>query len=68
MFERTIIWSSLSKTCSITGWRSGYIIAPAEIVDVAKKVYDFLTVGAETQLHEALRDPSSHQASLFQEK
>ena len=44
MFERTISCSSLSKTYSITGWRLGYIIAPAGIVDVARKVHDFLTV------------------------
>ena len=53
MFERTISCSSLSKTYSITGWRLGYIIAPAEIVDVAKKVHDFLTVGAAAPLQEA---------------
>ena len=46
MFQRTLSCSSLSKTYSITGWRLGYIIAPAEIVDTAKKVHDFLTVGA----------------------
>lgn len=53
MFERTISCSSLSKTYSITGWRLGYIIAPAHIVDVAKKVHDFLTVGAAAPLQEA---------------
>ncbi|MBR1586042.1 MAG: aminotransferase class I/II-fold pyridoxal phosphate-dependent enzyme [Clostridia bacterium] len=53
MFQRTISCSSLSKTYSITGWRLGYIIAPAEIIDVAKKVHDFLTVGAAAPLQEA---------------
>ncbi|MGN0970939.1 MAG: pyridoxal phosphate-dependent aminotransferase [Aristaeellaceae bacterium] len=53
MRERTISCSSLSKTYSITGWRLGYIIAPAEIVDVARKVHDFLTVGAAAPLQEA---------------
>lgn len=53
MFERTISCSSLSKTYSITGWRLGYIIAPAHIVDAAKKVHDFLTVGAAAPLQEA---------------
>lgn len=54
MWERTISCSSLSKTYSITGWRLGYIIAPPEIVDVAKKVHDFLTVGAAAPLQEAV--------------
>lgn len=54
MWERTISCSSLSKTYSITGWRLGYIIAPPEIVDRAKKVHDFLTVGAAAPLQEAV--------------
>ena len=53
MWERTISCSSLSKTYSITGWRLGYIIAPARIIEVAKKVHDFLTVGAAAPLQEA---------------
>ena len=53
MWERTISCSSLSKTYSITGWRLGYIIAPPHIIDAAKKVHDFLTVGAAAPLQEA---------------
>lgn len=53
MWKRTISCSSLSKTYSITGWRLGYIIAPPEITDVARKVHDFLTVGAAAPLQEA---------------
>lgn len=53
MWERTICCSSLSKTYSITGWRLGYIIAPANIIESAKKVHDFLTVGAAAPLQEA---------------
>ena len=53
MWERTVSCSSLSKTYSITGWRLGYIIAPPHIIDVAKKVHDFLTVGAAAPLQEA---------------
>ena len=54
MWERTISCSSLSKTYSITGWRLGYIIAPPEIIDRAKKVHDFLTVGAAAPMQEAV--------------
>lgn len=54
MWQRTISCSSLSKTYSITGWRLGYIIAPPEIIDRAKKVHDFLTVGAAAPLQEAV--------------
>ena len=54
MWERTLSCSSLSKTYSITGWRLGYIIAPSEIIERAKKVHDFLTVGAAAPLQEAV--------------
>ena len=54
MRERTVSCSSLSKTYSVTGWRLGYIIAPPEIIDRAKKVHDFLTVGAAAPLQEAI--------------
>jgi aspartate/methionine/tyrosine aminotransferase len=53
MFERTISCSSLSKTYTITGWRLGYLIAPAAVTDGARKVHDFLTVGAAAPLQEA---------------
>ena len=53
MFEHTITCNSLSKTFSITGWRLGYLIGPADVVDGARKVHDFLTVGAAAPLQEA---------------
>lgn len=53
MAERTISCSSLSKTYSITGWRLGYIISSPYIIDNARKVHDFLTVGAAAPLQEA---------------
>lgn len=53
MYERTITCSSLSKTYSITGWRLGYLIGPEEVIENAKKVHDFLTVGAASPLQEA---------------
>lgn len=53
MLERTISCSSLSKTYSITGWRLGYIISSPAVVEAARKVHDFLTVGAAAPLQEA---------------
>jgi aminotransferase len=43
----------LSKTYSITGWRLGYVIAAPAFIDCARKVHDFLTVGAAAPLQEA---------------
>jgi aminotransferase len=53
MFKRTLSCSSLSKTYAITGWRLGYVIAPPELTDGARKVHDFLTVGAAAPLQRA---------------
>ncbi len=53
LFDHVITCNSLSKTYSITGWRLGYLIGPAEVVDGARKVHDFLTVGAAAPLQEA---------------
>lgn len=53
MFGHTITCSSLSKTYSITGWRLGYLIGPETVIENAKKVHDFLTVGAASPLQEA---------------
>jgi aminotransferase len=68
MFERTLTCSSLSKTYSITGWRLGHLIAAPEIIRQARKVHDFLTVGAAAPLQEAavtaLELPDSYYAGL----
>lgn len=53
MYDHTITCNSLSKTYSITGWRLGYLIGPEYVIENAKKVHDFLTVGAAAPLQEA---------------
>ena len=68
MYEHTITCNSLSKTYSITGWRLGYLIGPEKVVEAAKKVHDFLTVGASAPLQEAavtgLNFPDSYYEQL----
>jgi aminotransferase len=53
MRERTVIFNSMSKTYSVTGWRVGYCIAPPLITSAIRKVHDFLTVGAAAPLQAA---------------
>ncbi len=66
--ERVIVCNSLSKTYSITGWRLGYVQAAPEIIAQARKVHDFLTVGAAAPLQQAavagLELPDSYYAGL----
>jgi aspartate/methionine/tyrosine aminotransferase len=53
MADRTVVINGLSKTYSVTGWRVGTIIAPAELTSAIRKVHDFLTVGAAAPLQKA---------------
>ncbi|MFM1769561.1 MAG: hypothetical protein RJA22_2090 [Verrucomicrobiota bacterium] len=66
--ERVITCNSLSKTYSITGWRLGYVQAAPSVIAQARKVHDFLTVGAAAPLQEAavagLELPDSYYAEL----
>ncbi len=54
MGERTVTISGASKTFSVTGWRVGWIVAPAGLTDAIRKVHDFLTVGAPAPLQAAV--------------
>ncbi|HEY9154956.1 MAG TPA: aminotransferase class I/II-fold pyridoxal phosphate-dependent enzyme [Opitutaceae bacterium] len=71
MAKRTLSCSSLSKTFAITGWRIGYVHAPAEIISQARKVHDFLTIGAAAPLQHAvvtaLGFPDSYYGELMRE-
>ena len=71
MREQTITVNSISKTYSLTGWRVGYILAPAHLTASIRKVHDFLTVGAAHPLQEgavaALRIQESYYHELAEE-
>ncbi len=71
MFDRTITCNSLSKTYSMTGWRLGYVQASESVIAQARKVHDFLTVGAAAPLQEAavtgLEFPSAYYEQLLRE-
>ena len=65
MAARTISCSSLSKTFSITGWRLGYVHAAPTIIAQARKVHDFLTVGAAAPLQHAVVTALNFPASYY---
>src|SRR5436190_7574247 len=70
MRDRTITISGLSKTFSVTGWRLGYAIAPADISVGIRRVHDLLTVGAPHPLQmaavAALELPGRYYAGLVE--
>ena len=57
--------SSLSKTFSITGWRIGYVHAAPEVIARARKVHDFLTIGAAAPLQHAVVTALNFPASYY---
>jgi aspartate/methionine/tyrosine aminotransferase len=71
MREQTITINSISKTYSLTGWRVGWVLAPAHLTASIRKVHDFLTVGAAHPLQEgaaaALKMGESYYRTLAEE-
>jgi len=67
MASRTLMCSSLSKTFSITGWRLGYVHAAPGVIAQARKVHDFLTVGAAAPLQHAVVTALNFPATYYDE-
>ncbi len=53
MKERTIVINGFSKTYSMTGWRLGYALAPAEIIQQMTKLHQFAIMSAPTNSQHA---------------
>jgi len=62
--ERSVIVSSFGKSYHVTGWRVGYCVAPAALMDEIRKVHQFMVYSADTPMQyafaEALDDPQSY--------
>jgi len=60
MWERTILVSGFSKSYAMTGWRLGYICAPAPLCEQMLKIHQYAIMCAPTQSQlaaiEALRN------------
>lgn len=60
MKERTVIVNGFSKSHSMTGWRMGYAVGPAEIISPMTKLHQFAIMSAPTMSQyaaiEALRN------------
>ncbi|MCI8413564.1 MAG: aminotransferase class I/II-fold pyridoxal phosphate-dependent enzyme [Clostridia bacterium] len=48
MRERTVLISGFSKAFAMTGWRVGYVCAPAEILSVMLKIHQYTIMCAPT--------------------
>ncbi|MEI5999138.1 pyridoxal phosphate-dependent aminotransferase [Paraburkholderia bengalensis] len=62
--ERSVIVSSFGKSYHVTGWRVGYCLAPAVLMDEIRKVHQFMVFSADTPMQyafvEALSNPQSY--------
>ncbi len=48
MRERTVILGGFSKAYAMTGWRLGYLAAPAEIAGAVRKIHQYAIMSAPT--------------------
>ncbi|MET0831335.1 MAG: aminotransferase class I/II-fold pyridoxal phosphate-dependent enzyme, partial [Acidimicrobiia bacterium] len=50
MWERTLTLSSLGKTFSLTGWKVGWAVGPAQLTDAVRAAHQFITFAVPTPL------------------
>ena len=62
--ERSVIVSSFGKSYHVTGWRVGYCLAPAGLMNEIRKVHQFMVFSADTPMQyafvEALAKPETY--------
>lgn len=71
MRERTIVVESLSKTFAMTGWRIGYILAPARVIEqtskIAEMIHSSINSTAQYGAVAALNGPLDHVKEMREE-
>lgn len=60
MRERTIVLSGMSKAYAMTGWRIGYVTAPAPLMEAMRKLHQFLIMSAPTMGQAAALEALEH--------
>jgi methionine transaminase len=56
LWERSFVISSFGKTYHATGWKVGYVIAPAVLTTEFRKVHQFTTFSVTTPIQHAIAD------------
>jgi len=54
--SRSFIVGSFGKTYHVTGWKVGYVVAPAPLMTEFRKVHQFVTFSTNTPIQYALAD------------
>ena len=56
LFQRAFVVSSFGKTYHVTGWKTGYVVAPAALSSELRKVHQYVSFTGVTPLQWALAD------------
>ncbi|MCW4630475.1 methionine aminotransferase [Marinomonas sp. KJ51-3] len=56
LIKRSLVVSSFGKSFHLTGWKVGYIVAPAELTVELRKVHQFVSFCTATPLQQALAE------------
>lgn len=56
LYQRAFVVSSFGKTYHVTGWKTGYVVAPPALTDELRKVHQYVSFTAVTPLQWALAD------------
>ena len=56
LYQRACVVSSFGKTYHVTGWKTGYMVAPPQLTAELRKVHQYLSFCAVTPVQYALAD------------
>lgn len=65
--ERTITLGSFGKMFTMTGWKIGWAIAPAELTAAIRSAHQFLTFAVSTPMQAAAAEAIASPESVFEE-
>lgn len=56
LYQRAFVVSSFGKTYHVTGWKTGYLVAPPALTAEVRKIHQYVSFAAVTPLQCALAD------------
>lgn len=65
MRERTVTISSTAKTYSMTGWKIGYTLAPAEATTVIRRMHQYILFAVATPFQHAMAEGIRRRSQLI---
>jgi methionine aminotransferase len=67
LYARAFVVSSFGKTYHVTGWKTGYVVAPPQLTAELRKVHQYVAFCAVTPLQHALADFMAEQPQHIHE-